>query len=292
MQFVKYTNRLTLPTIVGMIVLMYGIFYTTLSGIVLRDGHNGEFVQSVNYVCFTFGAILLLLGSPAIMLRWSWGRKISSIGCFVLIGMLIIFSIPEILGMMLVFIFPLIGLLLLLHCNNFIHYFSHKESKTEQSFLGKDETRFLWWKSFRTNKSRNILGKIINYKHNLSFPFVFGILCLIYVAPFLYLGWIGLTQPAIPTIHRALFFYYGLGGLVVMFFLPSFVQAKEIGRIAFLIGFFLIVFALIVTMPLSWKDPKDLFNTFFFIIPMIPILLMLQSEYFKEFFQESEEYMS
>jgi hypothetical protein len=72
------SNKLSIPMIVGIMAFIYGVFYTTLPIIVLRDGFQGDFSKLVNFILLAFGALLVLLGSPAIMLKWDWGRKISS----------------------------------------------------------------------------------------------------------------------------------------------------------------------------------------------------------------------
>lgn len=253
--------------IVGILAFIYGVFYTTLPVMVLRNGFQGDVRKLVNFICWAFGAVLLLLGSPAIMQKWEWGRKIASIGCLVLIFLLAIFSLSDALGMLFIFILPLFGMLLMLHCKQFVKFFESEEPVIRKSDVGENQLKIL-------------LNKVVNYKHNLSFSCSFGILCLIYASPFLYIGWAGLSKPNIPAFFRSLFLFLGVGGMVIFLFFPLFIKLQEIGKTAYSIAFHLIFFNILVMVAITWNKPKELFNSFFFLIPLILILLVLHSENF------------
>ena len=129
----KYRNKLSIPFLVGLWGLFSSILYTGLVILAWFHGFPKKIDQRIYFIIISLGCLLTIISSPAVMLKWNWGRKVLSLGFLLILLDLTIFTLSspmeEMMGMILAFISPIIPVLLLLNSDNFIKYFSIDEKK-------------------------------------------------------------------------------------------------------------------------------------------------------------------
>ena len=139
----KYRNKLSIPFLIGLWCLLYIFIYISLIVLILSDGYSGEPEKMGYFILFSIGCFFVLISSPAVMLKWDWGRKLLSLGFHLAIIILGIAFVrapsTDTVSLFLLFVIPVIPVLLLLHSETFINYFSEKKEKSYNEVTPLDQ---------------------------------------------------------------------------------------------------------------------------------------------------------